>query len=284
MKVFVVIATLLLAFIGPSWADGSETFPFRVGEKLTYQIFWGPFVAGRATLEVQDIEPVGGHDCYHLIARAWTSGLADLLFHVDSTTESWLDVDQLFSRRYLENRVEGKRTRSNETIYDYDHHTTINTNLVNGRATCQELDQPVQDVVSSLYYVRVLRLKPDVANKFVINADGANYVMNVTPDLRKSLWVRPLGDVEALRIEPQPTLNIVAANHGRMWFWLSDDNLKMPLLVSTDMKIGTARLVLYKIEAETPVASDTANPGFTPDQSESGPDNTEAGTAGENTR
>jgi hypothetical protein len=280
MKALVVTAALLLALIGPLWADDGGNFPFHVGEKLTYQIFWGPFVAGRATLEVEDIEPVDGHDCYHLIARAWTSGLADLLFHVDSTTESWLDVDQLFSRRYAENRMEGKRSRSNETIYDYEHHQTINTNLVNGRATCQPLDQPVQDVVSSLYYVRVLELKPNVANKFVINADGSNYVMNVTPDLRKSLWVRPLGDVEALRVEPQPTLNIVAANHGRMWFWLSDDSAKMPLLVSTDMKIGTAKLVLYKIEFDPPALGRATTPAPPIALSSAGPFNLEPGTAG----
>ena len=249
MKSVVAIATLLLALAGSSQADGGEGLPFRVGEKLTYQIFWGPFVAGRATLHVEGIDQVDGHDCYHLIARAGTSGLADLLFHVDSTTESWMDMNELFTRRYREHRVEGKKVRNTEVLYDYERHEMTTTNLNNGKTSVCPLDEHVQDVVSALYYVRMLPLKQSVTNKFLINASGSNYPMNICPDLRKLLWVRPVGDVEALRIEPQPTLNIVAANHGRMWFWVSDDSHKLPLLVSSDMKIGSARLVLYKIES-----------------------------------
>ncbi|MGD0649584.1 MAG: DUF3108 domain-containing protein [Verrucomicrobiia bacterium] len=252
MKKIVVIAELLLAVAVSSWANGGENFPFHVGEKLTYQIFWGPFVAGRASLEVQGIERVDGHDCYHLVAQARTSGLAELLFHVDSTTESWLDVNQLFTRRYRENRVEGKKARNNETVYDYDHKQAVSTNLLNGKTSAMPLDQPVQDVVSALYYVRVQQLKPSIENNFLINAGSTNYSVHVRPDLRKTLWIRPLGDVAAMRIEPKPTLSIVAANKGRMWFWVSDDNRKLPLLVASDMKIGSAKLVLFKVESDTP--------------------------------
>jgi hypothetical protein len=259
MKKIVVIAWFLLAMAACSWANGGENFPFRVGEKLTYLVFWGPFVAGRASLEVQGIVQVDGHECYHLVAQARTSGLTELLFQVDSTTESWLDVNQLFTRRYRENRVEGKRARNNETVYDYDHQQAISTNLISGKTSVLLLDQPVQDIVSALYYVRVQQLKPAVENKFLINAAGTNYNINICPDQRRTLWIRPLGDVEALRIEPKPTLNIVAANKGRMWFWISDDNRKLPLLISSDMKIGSAKLVLFKVESDAPETRQVTN-------------------------
>src|ERR1043166_3695984 len=115
MKPLAAIAVLLLVSSVPGWANGGEDFPFHVGEKLTYQIFWGPFVAGRAVLSVDGIEQVDGRDCYHLIAQARTTGLADFMFHVDSKTESWLDVAELFTRRYRERSEErrvGKECRS----------------------------------------------------------------------------------------------------------------------------------------------------------------------------
>src|SRR5271155_4599497 len=74
VKRLTAILGLLLALSGAARADGDEAIPFSVGEKLTYQIFWGPFVVGRATLEVAGTGPVDGHDCYHLVARAKTSG------------------------------------------------------------------------------------------------------------------------------------------------------------------------------------------------------------------
>lgn len=253
MKTVVIAVLMFGAWAGQLYANGGEQFPFHVGEKLTYQIFWGPFVVGRATLDVNGIQPVDGHDCYHLIAKAKTSGLAELLFPVDSTTESWFDAKGLFTRRYAEDRSEGKKQYNSETHYDYDQKVAITTNNHNGKVTSMPLTGPVQDVVSSIYYMRTRQLLLDAEQRFTVHANHTNYVVNILADQRKTLWVRPVGDIEALRMEPHPTLKIVAANKGRLWFWVSDDDRRLPLLVATEMKIGNAKLVLFKIESANPL-------------------------------
>jgi hypothetical protein len=236
-------------------ANGGEDFPFHVGEKLTYQIFWGPFVAGRASLEVVGIEPVDGYDCYHLVAEARTSGLADLLYHVETKNESWLDVKQLCTRQYRERRIEGKHNRAGETRYDYAAQRASTTNYINGKTSSLPLNGPVQDMISSLYYVRTIPLALNVDQNFLINVGGnTNYNVHIRPDLRKTMYFRPTGDVPALRLEPKPTLTVVSANKGRMWFWVSDDARKLPLLVSSDMKIGSAKLVLYSVRTANSAA------------------------------
>jgi len=242
-----VILVSVLALAGAARANNADFVPFAIGEKLTYQIFWGPFVVGRATLEVAGIEPVDGHNCYHLVAKAKTSGLIDALFPVDSTAESWLDCQGLFARRYREDRSEGRRHRNTESHYDYASQETVITNRINGKQHRVLLDHPVQDVVSSLYVVRTKKLMLDSDDVFTISADTTNYNVIVHPDERKLIWVKPLGDVQALRIEPNPTLSVVSANKGRMWFWISDDARHLPLLVTSDLKFGSARLVLYSV-------------------------------------
>lgn len=267
------LLALFLALSGATLADSADSVPFGVGEKLTYQIFWGPFVVGRATLEVAGIEPVDGHDCYHLVAKAKTSGLAELLFPVDSVAESWLDCDGLFARRYTEDRTEGKHHRSGETHFDYARKETVITNRLNGKVKHLPLDVPVQDVISSLYTVRTKKLMLDSDQSFTINAGTTNYNVIIRPDQRKSVWVRPVGDVPALRIEPTPTLSIVSANKGRMWFWMSDDAHRVPLLVNSELKLGTAKLVLLAITSrKTPgVASTPAySTNFSPPASRDG--------------
>jgi hypothetical protein len=241
-----IILGLLLASSGAAFARIGSPVPFRVGETLTYQIFWGPFVVGRASLQVADVEKVDDHDCYHLIARAKTSGLAEWLFPVDSTAESWLDCRDLFTRRYRQNRSEGKHVANDETRYDYQHGEAITRNR-KGREKRTPLDQPVQDVVSSIYFVRSRKLMLDSEQTFVLNASATNYVVTIRPDQRKELWVRPVGNVPALRIEPNPTLRIVAANNGRMWFWVTDDERRLPLVVNSDLRFGSAKLVLLSI-------------------------------------
>ena len=233
--------------------------PFRVGEKLTYQIFWGPFVVGRASLEVAGVEKVDDHDCYHLIAKAKTSGLAEWLFPVDSTAESWLDCRDLFTRRYRQNRSEGKHLTNDETHYDYEHREAITKNK-KGREKRFPLEQPVQDVVSSLYFVRAQKLMLDAEQTFVLNASATNYVVTIRPDQRKQLWLRPVGNVQALRIEPNPTLKIVAANNGRMWLWITDDERRLPLLVNSVLKLGNAKLVLFSVGMTRSFATTTNGP------------------------
>jgi Protein of unknown function (DUF3108) len=249
VKTLTAILISFLTLAATTRADSSDpvALPFAVGEKLTYQIFWGPFVVGRATLEVVGTEPVDGHNCFHLVAKAKTSGLIDALFPVDSTAESWLDCDGLFTRRYREDRTEGKRHRNTESHYDYASKETVVTNRINGKQHHVSLDQPVQDVVSSLYVVRTKKLMLDSDQVFAISADTTTYNVTIHPDERKLVWVKPLGDVQALRIEPSPTLSVVSANKGRMWFWISDDARHLPLLVNSDLKFGSAKLVLFSV-------------------------------------
>jgi hypothetical protein len=267
VKRLTAILISLVALAGTAWAGGTDSVPFAVGEKLTYQIFWGPFVVGRATLEVAEIKPLDGHNCYYLVAKAKTSGLIDLLFSVDSTAESWLDCDGLFTRQYCEDRTEGKHHRSSQTHYDYEHKETVITDRKDGRVQRMPLNEPVQDVVSSLYVMRTRKLMIDADQSFTINAGNTNYVVTIRPDQRNSVWVHPIGDVMALRIEPTPTLNIVSANKGHMWFWVSDDERRLPLLVNSEIKFGTARLVLYSISAGKIPPTTTAKPVMPADAS-----------------
>ena len=261
MKRLTAILVLLLVASGLALAKDTDAIvPFSVGEKLTYQIFWGPFVVGRGTLEVAGIDPVDGHNCYHLVAKAKTSGLIDLLFPVDSTAESWLDCTGLFARRYTEDRTEGKHHRAGEAHYDYAHKEIVIANRLNGKAKHYPLDQPVQDVISSLYVVRTRKLMLDSEQSFMINAASTNYYVTIRPDQRKSVWVRALGNTEALRIEPIPTLSIISANKGRMWFWVSDDARHLPLVVNSELRLGNAKLVLFSVRTGNTPATPPPKP------------------------
>ena len=230
-------------------ANGDSNFPFRVGEKLTYQILWGPFVAGHATLEVTGIDQVDSKDCYHLVGQAHTSGFVDLLFPVKSQVDSWLDTNELFTRRFQQNRLEGKRRTATDSHYDYIANQLITTNLVNGRSKTAVLTNAVQDVLSAFFYVRTKNLQVDIDQGFPINLAGDYHDVKVRPDERKTLYFRPTGEIPALHIEPKPTFGMVAANGGRMWFWVSDDNRKLPLLLVSEIKLGSLKLVLTGVQS-----------------------------------
>jgi hypothetical protein len=257
MKLWLSILVALLATASAVCA-GTNSFPFQVGERLNYRIYWGPVPAGNASLEVAGIETVAGHECYHLRAKALTSGVVDWLFHVDSTTESWLDAKEFFTRRYRQNRIEGKHTRRSETFYDHDRGQYTITNLVSGTRKVFPLDKkPIQDIVSSFYYLRIKPLQLKQPENFFVNAGDTTRLIRVEPDQRKTIWTNPLGNLPALRVEPNPTLTFVAANKGRMWLWFSDNAQRIPLILVSEMKIGSARFQLTEIKTTKTAA--TAN-------------------------
>ena len=225
-------------------ANATEPVPFRVGEKLTYDILWGPFVAGHATLTVAGIEPVDGQACYHIVGQAQTSGFVDLLYHVESKIETWLDTTGFFTRRFCQTRREGKHRGADDSRYDYIAGQVVTTNLVNGQLSTVALPGPEQDVLSVFYFLRTQPLLLNHDRRLPVNLTGQHYDVAVRPDQRKTLYFRPTGDIPALRIEPKPTLNIVAAGGGRMWFWISDDARRLPLMLVTEIKFGTIKLVL----------------------------------------
>ena len=235
-----------------AWSvNATEPVPFRVGEKLTYNIQWGPIVAGHATLTVAGLEQIDGQDCYHIIGQAQTSGFVDLLYHVESKIETWLDTDGFFTRRFYQARREGKRCNTEDSRYDYVSGQVVTTNLISGQLQTSPLTGPEQDVLSAFYYMRTQSLQLNHTSPLPINLTGKHYDVVVCPDQRKTLCFRPTGDVPALRIEPTPTLNIVTANGGRMWFWISDDARKLPLMMVSEMKFGSIKFVLAAITTAT---------------------------------
>lgn len=237
----------------PALAALGEEFPFQVGEKLSYQIYWGPFVAGDASLEVAAQETVEGRDCYHLICRARTTGLIDLLFHVDNTLESWLDIRELRTLRSRQHRVEGKQTRRSESRYDYANRCYSITNFLDGAYRSFPLEEPLHDLLSAVYYVRTQPLRLHQPLTLTVNAGDCNRQVRIVPDERRTIATRPLGRVPALRVEPNPTLSVVAAHKGRMWIWVSDDAQKLPLVVISQLAIGCARFQLSEIQTADPV-------------------------------
>jgi len=248
MQLVWIITGLLFAAAGATDAAA----PFAVGEKLSYRALWGFIPVGEASLEVRNIETVAGRPCYRLVAEAHTTGAGRLLYRFDSVVESWLDVATAATYRHRNQTTEGKTSYTEETVFDYAAQTAITSNLTAGTVQSCRLDGPALDVISALYTARTRPMRPGLPQSLLIHASATNYVVSFKPEGPTTLDVRPVGAVPAVRIEPLPTLKFVARHRGRLWFWISNDERRLPLLAVTNTKLGTARLVLTRIETSPP--------------------------------
>ncbi len=81
-------------------AAAAAPVPFAAGEKLRYQILWGPALAATATIEAVARRPFYRREAWHFQVRASTVNAARLLFQLDDQFDSYTDARTLAGFRY----------------------------------------------------------------------------------------------------------------------------------------------------------------------------------------
>ncbi len=222
-------------------------YTFGVGETMEYTINYGVISAGAAKIYVEDYAIIEDRVCYRLVSEARSRKFFDLFFKVRDRVESWMDVEGLFSWRFEKQLNEGKYHDHKVVTYDYE----------NGRATLiddgtptdtTEMDQVMQDGLSSLFWARLLPFKEDTT--FTIE----------TLDVRKVYQVKmvvlgidtvntPAGSFRCYKVEPHLESGGIFKKDpgGRIWLWFSDDALRIPVMMQTKVFFGhvSARLTKY---------------------------------------
>ncbi len=220
-------------------ADNSA---FGVGERLEFEISYGPINAGSAVMEVKEIVPVEGRECYRVISTAQSNRFFSAIYRVEDRVESLIDTRGLFPWKFKQKLQEGKHRADRWADYDQVNHS-VTTN----RGT---LDVPpyVQDVLSILYYARTLEMA--VGDTFYIdNHSGRKvYPLAVKVQGRERVKV-PAGTFDCLVVEPMLKAGGLFKHEGRIWVWLTDNTTKLPVLMKTKVIIGTvdAKLKTYRL-------------------------------------
>src|SRR5689334_2453177 len=113
----VMTPALAVALASPSVAaQADSTLPSKnliVGERLTYDVKFGPLKVGRASMEVLGVEEVRGRRAWH--TRFRVNG-GTFFFRVDDVLESWIDIETFSSLRFRQQLSEGSRDR----LYEYE--------------------------------------------------------------------------------------------------------------------------------------------------------------------
>src|SRR3989338_6482554 len=80
----------------------------KVGEKFTYKAEWMGMDVGSATLTVQEIIELKGHEVYHILAKAETTSFVAKMFKVEDEISSYIDTESLYPVRFDKKQKEGK--------------------------------------------------------------------------------------------------------------------------------------------------------------------------------
>ncbi|MBD3368550.1 MAG: DUF3108 domain-containing protein [Candidatus Eisenbacteria bacterium] len=227
--------------LGP---DGSlRAPPFGVGERMTFDLTYGFITAGKAVMSIPSTEVVSGYPCYHIVSIAESVPWFSTFFRVRDVAESHLDVRELVTRRFEKSLSEGDYRAHDLVLYDQERHIAVYPER-DGRVVPLSLD--AQDILTSLYYVRMMDLEVGTPVFIENHADKKNYPLRIDVLERDRISV-PAGTFDCIVVEPVMRVAGLFRHKGSLRVWLTDDDRHVPVLMRSKVVIGSisAELTSY---------------------------------------
>jgi hypothetical protein len=207
---------------------------FGVGERFEFSVGYGVIKAGTAVMEIPKIVKFNGKKCYHIVSTARSNKFFSVFFKVDDKVESFMDIHELYSHRFDKHLREGKFKADISTIFDQESHLAIYNNSQDTFSVAEY----VQDVLSAFYFIRTQDLKVG-KSLFVDNhTDKKNYPLEVKV-LKKERVKVPAGTFDCVVVEPILKASGIFKQKGSLTVWLTDDEIKMPVLMKSKVVIGS---------------------------------------------
>ncbi len=219
-----------------------ENLAFGPGEKFYFDIGYGFINAGQATLEVANLIEYAERPCYQIVSIANSNKFFSSFFKVEDRVESIVDGLGIFSWHFEKHVKEGGYRA--DRLYEFDQQN----NLVYYGEDTIEVAPYVQDALSVLYYIRTQELK--VGETYFIEnfTDGKKYPLKVMVHRRETIKVKA-GKFDCIVVEPLFLTSGVFKHEGKLTVWLTDDRLKMPVLMKSKVLVGSisAELTDYEL-------------------------------------
>ncbi|MDE2491556.1 MAG: DUF3108 domain-containing protein, partial [Elusimicrobia bacterium] len=229
------------ALVGPATSFAPGDLPLPVfPEKLVYAVSWGLLSVGEATLGVDKLVMFNGRPAYHIVSTARSNGFCDTFYKVRDLNESWLDARTLTSLGYSKKLREGRYWRDVWVLYDRDARTFVERQTKRDgsfEVKTGTIPARVQDILSSVYYVRAQELP--VGGSVTVDVNTPENWPLIVKVKRKQTVKVPAGSYPAYLVEPALRKEGLFIKKGkRLLLWLSDDRSRRPVLMKVRVFFG----------------------------------------------
>ena len=223
-------------------AAPARDLPFGVGEKLTFSVRYEFVKAGEATIEVEDFVEFNGRPAYRFATVAKSTMPFSLVFEVEDRVESLLDAERLHSLRYEKNIREGHYEKNEVVIFDQNRNVAV---YPGGKEV--DLMPDALDVLSSLFYVRLMDLEVG-SSVFIDNhADEKNYALEIKIMREETIKV-PAGTFDCYVAEPILRAAGIFQHEGRLTVWVAKDHDHIPVKMESKIIIGAIKALLIDMK------------------------------------
>lgn len=218
--------------------QSAQTPPFKVGERLGYNISWGNFInVGRASFEVRQSGLLDSQPVLELFGEAASSGPIRSLITVNDQITSLVLADRLVPLRSDLRLREGRRVKTDTAVLD---HSALIATLNNG--TAFTIQPGTLDLVALFYNIRAAEIKPGESRQFsFLDANHRPRTITVRGLVLETV-ASPTGPRASVRLEILNPQNEVLAIG-----WVSSDRQRLPLQFTARARFGEIRFRLVSI-------------------------------------
>ena len=263
-----VIASLVLLALASVFVYGQaprrEPLPFERGEELIYQaeftrgLLRGVDVAEFRFKAVSEQIARGGDDAVVLrltgdvASKGLFTRIAGFKFH--HHVESTADAEPFRVLRTDKVEESGKRKRVLDAVYDHEKNRVLWREVSpNPQAGSFDFSEPIQDVLTVIYYLRTQKLEPGKSFDVPVTDAGKVFTLSVAVAERKEIET-VLGRVNTIRIEPALFGDNAAVRaKGKLTIWVTEDARRLPVRAQLKVDMGTFDIKLKQVNYPEPV-------------------------------
>jgi hypothetical protein len=251
-----IVAITCVFFLGAFWGLAGQTkhskpappkmakpapaavVPFNAGERLSFRVIWSKFSVNAATIQLSVVErrDFFGRMAWHFRALAQTIDTMHVIFPLDDQLDSYTDAAQLNSIQYeMYLHEQGKQqTNSWRLISDG---SPAPPNIAAARVS-----PGTRDPIGLLYALRAVDWKSVPQLRMPV-FDGHNlYDVVAHLEAPSDQATVPAGQFTASRIAVSVYEHGQEVTGTHFTVWLAQDASRTPVLVESELPIGTARL------------------------------------------
>jgi hypothetical protein len=217
----------------------------KVGEKLNYTIKWNGLTAAKMSLETDKITK-DKKDLYRFELKLATVGLARDLFQMNNSYTAFVDTLTELPQLVERNLSQGAKTEQSALIYDQEKHTVKIAN-----------EKPISilpnthDLSSILWAIRSASLKPNGEKIAIFNSSDKKTIFSQIETGKQEEISLAKGNFFAreliIKLEDQEKH---FSDKYSIRVWVSDDEQRVPLLITAQPSFGKVKIELLSPESE----------------------------------
>lgn len=230
---------ILIFFFSPSSliAQEPENNISALNERFEYKLTWNGIKAGSAILEIN-----GDHETVVIISTALSADWISIFYRVEDIVTSRLRrLENFYPGIPVNYRMkirEGRHRRDKEVIYNLEDGRAIYRDYIKNESHEVKIPSHILDPLSAFFYVRFLELIPG-KSQYVTVFDSKKIWDVEVKVLRKERIKTPLGRFDTIVIKPLMKSEGIFSRKGDIIIWLTDDNKRIPVMLKTEVVIGS---------------------------------------------